>query len=351
MQLATSRRSLGDRIRRLNVERKRTAGWAGLLYILPALFLLALFEVWPLIFGGWISLWKWDILPVEFIGLENHERLFREGFITRDYAGRLTIGSVLRSLIVTLNYALFTIPIAIFGGFIVAYLLFRGRRGEGILRTIYFLPHITASVAVTVVFAWIFDANAGVANAMLEAIGLEPQTWLRDPTPVLDVIFGGTPLPEWLSGPSMALLVVISYGIWASIGFNVVIYLAGLSSISKEVLEAAKIDGANEWRLVKEIIWPLTSPTTFFLLITSTIGAFKVFDPVYTLTRGTSVTGSEAGGPVDSTLTITVLIYRNFYERQNAVGYASAIAMLLFVILLVFSLVQIKFSADRVHYQ
>ncbi len=189
-------RSLLTWARRLNVERKRTAGWAGLLYIVPALVLLILFEVWPLIFGGWISLWKWDILPVEFIGVDNYTRILKEGFITRDYAGRLTIGGVLHSLIVTFYYAAVTIPVAILGGFAIAYLLFRGRKGEGMLRTIYFLPHITASVAVTVVFAWMFDANAGVANAALEAVGLSPQTWLADPTPLLDVLFGSTPLPE-----------------------------------------------------------------------------------------------------------------------------------------------------------
>lgn len=344
-------RGVGSRLRRLDLERRRTAGWSGLLYVLPALTLLALFEVWPLLFGAWISLWKWDIFPVEFVGPDNFIRLFSEGFVTRDYAGRLAIGEVLNSLIVTLYYALFTIPVSILSGFAIAYLLFRGRKGEGALRTMYFLPHITASVAVTVVFSWMFDAQVGVANGILESLGMAPQRWLNDPTPVVVVLFGSTPLPYWASGPSMALAVVILYGIWASVGLNVVIYLASLTSISKDVLEAACIDGASEWHLIRSIIWPLSSPTTYFLLITSTIGAFKVFDPIFTLTRGSAVGGAEAGGPLDTTLTITVYIYRYFYERQNSVGYAAATAILLFAILLLLSAVQVKLSASKVHYQ
>ncbi len=336
---------------RLLVESKRTSGWGGMLYIVPAFIILILFEVWPLLFGAWISLWKWNIGPIEFIGLQNYKTMFGKGFITRDFKGDLVVGEVLNSLIVTVNYVIIAVPTSIAIGFVIAYLLFRGSRGEGILRTMYFLPYITASVAVTMVFAWMFDSHVGVVNALLETIGISPQKWLLEPTPALKLLFGLNWLPDWAAGPSQALVVIIIYSVWASTGFNVVIYLSGLSGISKEVLEAAKLDGAGEWKVMTTIIWPLISPTTFFLLITSTIAAFQVFSPVFALTRKSGTGAASAGAPLDTTLTITVFIYRHFYERSNAVGYAAAVSMLLFGILLVLTMIQFRIGSRRVHYQ
>jgi multiple sugar transport system permease protein len=147
------------------------------------------------------------------------------------------------------------------------------------------------------------------------------------------------------------MVVIILYSIWSSLGFNVVIYLAGLTSVSRDVIEAARLDGASELLIIRTIIWPLVSPTTFFLLITSVIGAFQVFSPIYTLTRSSGMGRAEAGGPLDSTLTITVYIYRNFYERSNSVGYAAAVSMLLFAILLTLTLIQFRVGSRAVHYQ
>lgn len=338
-------------VARFRTEARRTGGWAGMIYAFPALLILVVFEFWPLIFGAWVSLWRWDIGPIEFVGLDNYARLFGEGFITRDFKNDLVVGEVLNSLIVTVYYVIFTVPISLLLGFVIAYLLFRGTRGEGILRTLYFLPYVTASVAVAMIFAWIFDPLVGVANAVLERVGLPVQQWLHEPTPIGKLWFGLNGLPNWAAGPSLALVVVILYSIWSSIGFNVVIYLSGLTSISRDVLEAARLDGANERRIMRTIIWPLVSPTTFFLLITSVIGAFQVFNPVYTLTRNAGLGRAEAGGPLDTTLTITVFIYRNFYERSNAVGYAAAVSLFLFAILLLLTLVQFRLSRNRVHYQ
>lgn len=322
-----------------------------MLYIVPAFIILILFEVWPLLFGAWISLWKWNIGPINFIGLENYKTMFLDGFITRDFKGDLTIGEVLNSLLVTVNYVIIAVPTSIAIGFVIAYMLFRGSKGEGILRTLYFLPYITASVAVTMVFAWMFNAQVGVVNALFEMVGIPTQKWLLEPKPALKIMFGLDFLPDWAAGPSLALVVIIIYSVWASSGFNIVIYLSGLSGISKEVLEAAKLDGASEWKVMTTIIWPLISPTTFFLLVTSTISAFQVFSPVFALTRNSGAGSTSAGAPLDTTLTITVFIYRNFYERSNAVGYAAAVSMLLFGILLILTMVQFKVGARRVHYQ
>lgn len=332
-------------------EARRTSGWAGMLYILPAFAVLLVFELWPLIFGAWISLWRWDVRPLDFIGLDNYARLFGEGFVTRDFKGDLIPGEVANSLIVTIYYVLGTVPIALGLAFVLAYLLFRGTRGEGILRTLYFLPHVTSSVAITVVFAWMFDAKVGVANAMLDWLGIPTQRWLQEPTPLLKILFGLNGVPDWAAGPSLALVVVIIFSIWSSLGFNVVVYLSGLSGISRDMIEAARLDGASELTVMRTIIWPLVSPTTFFLLIMSTIGAFQAFNPIYTLTRNTGMGRGEAGGPLDTTLTITVYIFRNFYERSNGVGYAAAVSLLLFAILLALTACQFRLVGRRVHYQ
>ncbi len=354
MAVVEATRSTLSRWRR---EAHRTSGWAGLAYVIPALTILIVFEVWPILFAVWISFWKWDVQPLAFIGLANYARLFGEGFITTDYANEVAIGEVLKSLIVTVYYVIGVVPVTIAVAFAVAYMLFQPIRGRGALRTIYFLPYVTASVAITIVFGWIFNAQIGIVNAMMQGIGLPTQTWLEDPVPVLKRItawagMGGlTDLPNNLAGPSVALLVIILYSIWSTLGYNVVIYLAGLTEVSQEVYEAARIDGATGWQMLVDITWPLLMPSTFFLCIVNTIGAFQAFSPIYTLTRTTGMGRGEAGGPLDTTLTITVYIFRNFYERANSVGYAAAVSILLFFIILALTLLQFRIIGGKVHYQ
>jgi ABC-type sugar transport system permease subunit len=350
--------SMIRRIEQLRREARRTSGWAGLLYVLPALTILIVFEFWPIFYNLYISFWRWDVGPIRFIGLENYRRLFLEGFITTDYLGRPAVGEVLQSLIVTTSYAVIRVVITLGLAFILAYLLFIGvRRGRTALRTAYFLPYITSSVAVMLVFGWIFNERVGLANALLQTVGLPPQTWLQDPFPALKRVLmtvgvtGVTDWPDLAMGPSTAMVVVIIYSIWASLGYNIVIYLAGLASVPNEVIEAARIDGADGWHLLRYVIWPLVSPITFFLLITNTISALQAFDPIYTLTRNTGMGRGEAGGPLDTTLTITVYIFRNFYERANSVGYAAAVAFLLFFIILGLTIWQFRTFGRSVHYQ
>lgn len=346
----------GGRVRRLRREIKRTSGWGGLLYVVPALVLLLVFEVWPIFFSIWVSLWKWDVKPLDFIGLENYRTLFADGFVTHDYKGDLVPGEVANTLLVTLFYVLGTVPITIGMSFVFAYLLFRGVRGESVFRTIYFLPYITASVAVAMVFSLIFNPKFGVANAALEKLGLPGQKWLQDPNPALKEWTAWTGLgfidriPDWLAGPSVALVVVCIYSIWASLGYAIVVYLAGLTSIPRDLADAARLDGAGEWTVMRTIIWPLLTPTTAFLVITSTIGAFQAFNPIYTLTRGSGLGRSEAGAPLDTTLTITVYIFRNFYERSNSVGYAAAVAIFLSLLLLALTLLQFRWYSRSSHH-
>jgi multiple sugar transport system permease protein len=336
---------------------RRTSGWAGLLYVLPALVILWLFEIWPIAYNLYISLWRWDVGPLRFVGLGNYQRLFGEGFITRDYNDQLAVGEMLHSLIVTLYYVIGRVPLTIALAFGLAYLLFVWvQRGRVVLRTAFFLPYVTNSAAIALVFAWIFNARIGVFNALLQSLGLPTFKWLDDPFPFVKrlgelVGLGLTGWPDLAAGPSTAMMVIILYSIWVSLGYNIVIYLAGLTSIPAELLEAARIDGADDWRLLRSIIWPLVTPTTFFLLIANTIGAFQAFDPIYVLTRKTGLGAGEAGGPLDTTLTVTVYIFRNFYERANSVGYAAAVAFLLFFIILGLTIGQFRLFGRQVHYQ
>jgi len=326
-------------------------------YVLPALALLLLFEVWPIFFNVWISLWKWDVGPLAFIGGANYRRLFAEGFITRDYAGEIAVGDVLKSLIVTLYYVLATVPVTIALAFGFAVLLFGKVFGRGFLRTIYFLPHVTSSAAIAVVFAWMFSAQTGVVNAVLQAAGLPTQKWLDDPVPFAKRLaqgFGSRGLdsvPDLAVGPSTALVVIIIFTVWSGLGFNIVVYLAGLTTVPREVYEAARLDGAGRWTILRRITWPLLAPTTFFLLVYDTIGAFQSFTPIYTLTRRSGIGTGAVGGPLDATMTITVYIFRNFYERANSVGYAAAVSFLLFFIMLGLTLVQFRLVGRRVQYQ
>jgi ABC-type sugar transport system permease subunit len=350
--------SIRATVTRARREARRTSGWGGLLYIAPALLILLLFEVWPIFFNLWISLWRWDVGPVAFVGLENYQRLFGEGFITRDYADRVVAGEVLESLLVTVYYVVGRVPVSIALAFVLSYLLFVGvRRGRAALRLAYFLPYITSSVAVTLVFGWMFNPRVGVVNAAMQWLGLPAQKWLQDPLPaakrLLDWLgVGGLDaIPNIAVGPSMALVVIIVYSIWSVLGYNLVIYLAGLTAIPSELLEAARIDGADSWVLLRQIVWPLITPITLFLVIVNTIGAFQAFDPIYALTRNTGMGRGEAGGPLDATLTITVYIFRNFYERSNSVGYAAAVAFLLFAIILALTIVQFRSFGRNVHYQ
>ena len=349
--------TLTGRLTRLRREARRTSGWSGLLYVVPALAILLLFEIWPLVFSVWISLWKWDIEPVKFTGLDNYRQLFGEGFITRDFRGNLTTGELAQSLIATVYYVLGIVPLTIVLSFVIAYFLFQGLSGQGLLRTVYFLPYVTSSVAMALVFAWMFNPQVGIVNALMDRASLPTSTWLRDPTPAAKRVLNWAGIdsvnnwPDHAAGPSVALVVVIIFSIWSTLGYRIIVYLAGLTSIPRDLAEAARIDGAGRWQIMRTITWPLLSPTTIFLIIFNTINAFQAFTPIYTLTRNTGMGRAEAGGPLNSTLTITVYVFRNFYERANRVGYAAAVSLFLFILMLGLTLAQFRLLGRKVHYQ
>lgn len=323
------------------------------LYILPAFALIAIFEIWPILFGFWMSLWRWGLVPERFVGIANYERVLTETLRFGERGPQ--IGEMGRSLLATLYYVLGSVPLTLVLAFIFAQLLMRPIARRGLFRTIFFLPYVTSVVAAALVFGWIFNSQVGLANLVLESLGLPRQTWLLDPEPIGVKLLGlaGLGWPQgWpldLAGPSMAMLCIILFSVWQSLGFSIVIFMAGMASIPRELYDAARIDGASGWQLTRHITLPLLSPTSFFLLIVSLISAFQAFAPVYVLSGGGGY-GNGAGGPLDTTLVITVYIVRNFYERTSAVGYAAAVSFVLFAILLALTLIQFRLLGRRVHY-
>lgn len=339
-----------------NGRRLRRLWWGRALpylYILPCLGLLLVFDIWPIVLGFWISLWRWGVIPENFIGLANYERLLSE---TVSFEDGPQLGEMGQSLAVTFYYVLGTVPVTLALSFVVANLLYQRVRGLGFFRTAFFLPYVTSTVAAAMVFLWIFNPQVGLANEVLKVFGLPAQEWLQDPDPVLKKLLGGIgvnvlePVPDFFAGPSMALLCVIVFSVWSALGFNVVIMLAGLSNVPTQLYDAGRLDGAGPLQLLRHVTLPMLSPTLFFLTITSTITAFQSFEAVYTLTGGGSF-GGGPGGPLNTTMTITLYIFQNFYERPSSVGYAAAVSFVLFLILLLLTLIQFKVLGRRVHYE
>lgn len=342
-----------DVLRAQRRRRRTERVWLPALYLAPTLVLLGVFDLYPILLSAWMSLWQWGIRAEEFVGLDNYRRIVSELGPTSPGGAP---GEVGQSLLVTASYTLGTVPVTIALAFAVATMLNARVRFLGALRTAYFIPYVTSTVAAGLAFAWLFNPQVGAVNALLTGLGLPAQQWLLDPTPVLPALAGGLGLgwPGWLpavlEGPSVALVVVMAFTVWNTLGFSVVILLAGLTALDPQVREAARMDGAGAWQVATRITAPLLSPTLFFLLVVSTIRAFQSFNEVYVLTSGGGY-GAGAGAPLDSTLTLPVLIFRHLYERPSSSGYAAALSMLLFALLLVVTLLQFRFAERRVHYE
>jgi multiple sugar transport system permease protein len=299
------------------------------LYLAPAIVLITLFHFLPAFYALYISLFRWGIVQEAFVGLDNYVRLVQDP-------------AFWQSLGVTLWYVLLAIPAEIVLGLIVAYLLFQPIQGRTAYRTAFFLAYITSTVASGLVWRWIYNPQNGLLNGVLGMLGLPTGQWLLESSGLFAAWAAGLgiELPAWLAGPSVALVCIAIMSIWHYVGFNVVIFLAGLGNISKELYEAARIDGASEWLVFRRITLPLLSPTTFFLATVTTIGALQAFNQIYVMTNG---------GPLDTTRTVTMLIFRTFYQ-QTRVGYGSAMAFVLTAIILALTLINFRFVGRRVHY-
>ncbi len=268
--------------------------FAGLIFILPALFGTVIFIVLPVIASFGLSFTSWDLLnPIKFVGLENYKLIFTEPLFFK----------------ILLNTIVFAIATSVFGVIIplvLAAILNSKLRGSEFFKTAYFLPFITPMIVIGIVWQWIFDPNIGILNRVLH----------------MHI--------QWLYDTHFALPALIMVTVWKLIGYNIVIFLSGFASIPDNLYEAAKIDGANPAQTFFNITIPMLSPTIFFVVIITAISSFQVFDLIYLMTQG---------GPLDSTNVLVYSIYKNAFEYFN-VGKASAMAYVLFVIILVLTLVQ-----------
>lgn len=267
---------------------------SALIFLFPAILGTLIFIVIPVICSFGLSFTEWDLLnPIKFVGLENYRTIFHDGLFYK----------------ILINTIVFALSTSIFGviiPLILASILNSKIRGSEFFKSAYFLPFITPMVVVGVVWAWIFDPNIGLLNQILHL----HLNWLYDST--------------------LAMPALIMVSVWKLVGYNMIIFLSSLSAISQSLFEAAKIDGANSFQIFKNVTIPMLSPTIFFVVIITAISSFQVFDLIYLMTQG---------GPFDSTNVLVYAIYKNAFEYFN-IGKASAIAYVLFVIILVLTLIQ-----------
>jgi multiple sugar transport system permease protein len=317
-------------LRPTELPRQAEASLMGGFFVLPALMLLVVWHFAPAFFALFLSLFdKFDFVrEAKFSGLDNYLIL-----LLRDPL-------FWKSLLNSFWYTVATVPVGIIIATFIAILLNERIRFQGLFRTLFFLPYITALTASAAVWKWIYNPEFGVLNALL---GTPGQTWLENPNGILSLLAQplGIQLPELLHGPSVALLCIAVMSVWHHLGYSVVILLAGLQSVPPEYYEAANLDGASWWDQVRYITWPLLSPTTFFLSLTGLIGAFQVFTQILILT--------PSGGVLGDTTTIVKYLYDKGFRDSNF-SYASAMAMVLFFIIVIFSLLQNKVLSRRVTY-
>ncbi|MDK2906258.1 MAG: multiple sugar transport system permease protein, partial [Petrotoga sp.] len=273
------------------------------IFLIPSIIIILIFNIFPAFYSFFLTFFEWNgFSPTkEFIAFEN-------------YISALKDPGLRNSVVVTLIYSVFVTFASMFLGVLIALTLNMNLKGKSIFRLIYFIPVITPSVASGVTWKYLFDPYNGVINNLLGYFNIVGPLWLND--------------------PSWALFSVSIVGIWKRTGFCMVIYLAALQDISKSYLEAAQIDGANEWQIFRYIKFPLLTPTSLFLIITGLIESFQVFDLVYTMTNG---------GPIGATDVLGFLLYRHAFKYFN-LGYASVVSALMFIILFVLSMVQWKYT-------
>ena len=316
-------------LRRL-VSRKARERALGYTLLAPAIIIVGVFELFPLFYGFYISLCDWRLGCQSIIGAENYLRGLQDP-------------AMWYALLVTATYSLITVPVQLGLGFLIAVMLFQRARGHELFRTMMFLPYITSTVASAAVWSYIYSPDNGLLNTILRGIGVPGLRWLGEPAGVFALMAQnvGVTLPGWAHGPSMALVSVSIYTTWVFIGYDITIFLAGLVNINAELYEAAKVDGARGWNLLRHITFPLMSPTIFFLLVVTVIGTFKAFNHIFVMT---------GGGPSDATQTASILIFQQLYAF-NRYGYAAALAFILFTVILTLTLLQNHFAGRRVVYE
>lgn len=284
----------------LNLSTKRVI-WAWGFLALPILFYTVI-RFYPTIDAFYLSLTGGNIRNPKFVGFANYEKMWNDKAFWQAFRN-------------TFVYLLIGTPVSLVVSFIVAWYLDRVRVMHGLIRALYFLPFLTTAAAMGWVWRWFYQPPpVGVINGFLVSLGLEAQPFLRS--------------------TSQALPSILLPAIWAGLGFQIIIFMAGLRAIPNTFYEAARIDGLGEWAILRKITLPLLKPTTVFLVVFSSIGFLRIFDQVYNMTT------NDPGGPLGTTKPLVMMIFQTAFQSYQ-MGYAAAMTVVLFTILLIVSLLQL----------
>jgi multiple sugar transport system permease protein len=324
---------------------RRGEARAGWLFIAPTLLILLVFFLLPVLAAMWVSVSDWSgkgsPLGANFVGMKNYnELLVKPGLAQKD------LGTSLRN---NLYYVILVVPLQTVLALTLALAVNRRRlRGKGFFRTAFYFPSVTSSVAISVLFLFLFNA-VGVVNAVLAWFGVNGPNWFADPRGVLHLLLGalgvdtsnppaalvdhkflGVTWWDWLSGPSVAMCAIICLAVWTTAGTFMLMFLAALQDVPDDVVEAAAVDGASSWQTLRKVILPNLRPTMYLVITLGLIGTWQVFDQIYVMSQG---------DPSKTTLTPAFLSYQTSFIAGKW-GHGAAIAFILFVIIIVFSLVQ-----------
>lgn len=286
-------------------RRKITATLTGWGFVAPAMIVIVGLSFFPAAWAFLLSLQKWNgFAPAKFVGVEN-------------YTSLITDGEFWEAVGHTGLYMILFVPASVLAGLFLAVALNRNIRFIGVYRTAIFVPFVASAAATGILSTYLFNPQFGFANNVLRVLGLPPQGWLED--------------------PSQAMLVIAIMSLWGQAAFTTVIYLAALQDVPTELLEAARIDGANRWQTFWRVVWPGLGPVTIFVTVWQVIGALQLFDLVYTTTRG---------GPLDSTKTIVYFLWEKAFKSLDF-GYGSAAAYVLFAVTLLITVGMVIFARRR----
>ncbi len=288
----------------------------GYLYISPWLIGFVFLTAGPILISLYMSFTRWSLLsPPQWIGFDNYKQVFTDDPL------------VYKSLWNTAYYVLFSVPTGVLLSLVLALMLNQKLKGISIFRTVYFLPSVTNLVAVSILWMWIFNPEFGLINRFLDIFHITGPLWLQS---------------EIWSKPALIIM-----SLWG-IGGGMIINLAALQGIPPELYEAAELDGARRWRKLRHITIPLISPALFFNLVMNMIGSFQVFTQAFVMTASSNQ--GQEGGPNNSTLFFVLYLYKKAFQ-QFKMGYASALAWVLFIIILVFTIFQFSMSKRWVYYE
>jgi sn-glycerol 3-phosphate transport system permease protein len=289
------------------MQKRRRDTLIGYVLIAPSMLLFALVYVYPVLYSAYVSVFSWDLMtPKRYVGLDNYRELWSAEF-----------WEVIAN---TAKYSVGVVVLAMALGLVLALLLNNRGRLSALLQGCIFTSYIVSWVAVSLLWIWMLDPQYGLVTFILRSVGL--------------------PSVNWLGNPAVALWTLVLVTVWKTLGYPMVIYVAGLQSIPGDFLEAAALDGASGWQRFRFITWPLLTPTTLFLLVTLTIASFQGFDIVKIMTQG---------GPVTATMIYVYYIYEQAFQYFK-LGKASAAVVIFFTLILLLTLGQWAFFRRRVHY-